>query len=333
MIEIAIDLGGTYTRIYEKNSGLLLEEPTLIAVQQFEDGDYDFYAMGQDAKKVQGKCPENVMIFSPIIDGKIKSVEYTAELLKEFLYKNFTRHQIKNLSCIVLTPCGINEAEREQYRNACYMTGIRKCEIVPKIVCSAVGMDLDFEDAKSTFVVDIGGSICEVASLNNCAILKGCSSTLGGNAIDKAIASMLKNEGLIVGLSSVQKLKEEIATLSEGTNLRYDVVGQDEKTKTQRTLTVSTNNIRKVVEPVIEEIVKVIHTTANVSSPEVASDIVKYGIFVSGGTSNLKDLERYLRKNLGVAVYISDDGGRTAILGAGKLLQDKKNLLKTISNF
>lgn len=331
MIEIAIDLGGTFTRIYEKNSGLILEEPTLIAVEQFDEM-YEFYAMGQDAKKIQTKAPENVIIFSPLFEGKVKSIDYASELLKEFLYKNFTKSQIKNISSTVLVPCGITKEEREDYRNVCYSAGILKCELVPKIICASIQAGLDI-DNNTAFMVDIGGNSTDVASISGCSILQGCTTNIAGNIIDKQIQETIKEQGVLVNKATASKLKEEIATLSENSNLRYDVVGQDEKTKTPRSAVISTANVRKILESIFEEIIKVIQTTANVSSDEISRDIVKNGIFVSGGTSNIENLERYLRKKLGVAVNVTNDGGRTAILGAGKLLSDKKTLSKIIENF
>lgn len=332
MIEIAIDLGGSFTRIYEKTTGLILEEPSLIAVEQFED-DYDILAMGHDAKKLQGKVQENIIVFSPIQEGLVKSVEYAGTMLREFLLKNFTKRQIKDISAYLLIPCGVSSEERENYRSACYMAGIKKVELLPKIICSAYNMGLDISGETSSFVVSIGGCITDVSAISNYSIIKGASTVIGGNLVDKNIVNSLYNDGLIIGLPTAKKLKEEIATLNEGQNLRYDIVGLDAQTKTPRTMVVSTNTIRKEIEPVLQEVIKIIQTTANICPPEVASDIVKYGIFVCGGTSHIEELERYLRKHLGVAVTISDDYGRSAILGAGKLLEDKTSLLKIIHNF
>lgn len=332
MIEIAVDLGGTFTRIYEKTSGLILEEPTLVAVEKYEES-YEIIAFGNDAKKLQGKSNENVVVFSPITEGIVKAIEYAGEMLKFFLQKNYTKRQIKDMSAILIIPCGISPEEREKFRSVAYFAGIKKADIVPKSICSAYSMDLDIDGEESFFVVGIGGQTTEVCAIANNSIIEGSTTVLAGSFIDKKIAEQIENEGLIISLPVARKLKEEIATLSEQQNLRYDIVGLDSKTKTPRTNIVSTTNIRRTIEPALEEIIKIIQTTANICPPEVASDIVKNGIFVYGGTSSLPELERFLRKNLGVAVCIGDNFGRSGILGAGKLLQNKDLLNKVIDNF
>ena len=200
---LAIDMGNSYISIFKKNCGIVLKEPNLIAVSG-SNSNYKIIAFGNDAKKLQGKTAENVVIFTPISEGEVKSKEYLSAILKHFLEK-LNISKFSTIKAVVTIPCGITNEAKEAYKKACFMAGIDEVNLLPSVIAGAIGSGKNIKGEETTFVVSFGGGVTDVAVINLNSILKGGTLAVGGRALDVAIASSIaeKNKILVDNLRRI----------------------------------------------------------------------------------------------------------------------------------
>ena len=330
---LAIEIGGVNTSIYRRNQGLVLKEPSLVCASSFGEDQYEIKAIGTDAEKLQGKTNELTYIFSPIVCGEVKSVEYTAEMLKYFLNKIELRKFPKE-NAVFVVPAGIGEESKEEIKKAAKLAGLGKVCFVPAVVCSAYATGLPVQNSKTTIVVHIGGTLTDISAINMNSILKGASVDLGGRYLDVEIAQYIsKKHKIEISIASAKRVKEKIATLIQGDWRTTEVVGIDENTGKPKQIVVSSEDILPILMRFMENIIVGIETTINICPPEVSNDIATDGIFLSGGLCEIGGLEKYLSKKLQIKVNVLEDAGDASILMAGKLLENKKILNEIIQNF
>ena len=330
-ITLAIDIGSSNISIYQKNVGLVLKEPCLIVAKQTSQG-YVIRAVGKDAKNLQGKTDASTTIFSPIAEGVIKSEEYAEKLLKELIKKVVPNKSIfTKLKILVCVPTGIDTTEKEKYINLCYSVGAKEVIAIPKILTACYGLGINISANNAHFVVDMGGGSVDVGVINLNSIIEGATLGLGGRGMDTAIMEVLKDKyNIEIGAKTAQKLKEEIGSLFENDNASMEVSGINCTTKTPMTITCTAIDVQYAILPFINEIIKVLDVTINQLEPEISADVVRNGIYISGGLSKIAGIEKYLRNNLNVAVYSVDNGEDACIYGAGRLLGDTKLLEKVL---
>ena len=323
-IKYAIEMGGGYTCIYVKGQGLALKEPTLIAAEPGADG-YHVIAMGNDAKKLVGKTKENVEIFTPSISGEHSNFEYSVVLLKYFLNKVGFKAYEDN--AILIVPCGLSAHEKENILNVCEAVNMGYVALVPSVLCSCVGAGRNVDSSKVNMVVDIGGTATEIGVINMSSIIKGATLGIGGKSIDASIVNFLAySQGLVIGLSTAENLKNDVGSLYTNDTLNMEITGVDVQTKTPKTTAVLSGDLRKAIEPFFSEIVRAIDTTVNTLPPEIVADIINNKILVVGGCAKMQGLDDYFKKHLNFPVEISEDTDNVTILGAGKLLSDPQLL-------
>ncbi len=323
-IKYAIEMGGGYTCIYVKGQGLALKEPTLIAAEPGADG-YHVIAMGNDAKKLVGKTKENVEIFTPSISGEHSNFEYSVVLLKYFLNKVGFKAYEDN--AILIVPCGLSAHEKENILNVCEAVNMGYVALVPSVLCSCVGAGRNVDSSKVNMVVDIGGTATEIGVINMSSIIKGATLGIGGKSIDASIVNFLAySQGLVIGLSTAENLKNDVGSLYTNDTLNMEITGVDVQTKTPKTTVVLSGDLRKAIEPFFSEIVRAIDTTVNTLPPEIVADIINNKILVVGGCAKMQGLDDYFKKHLNFPVEISEDTDNVTILGAGKLLSDPQLL-------
>lgn len=326
----AIEIGGSLTKIYVKEEGFALCEPTLVAVEPTNDG-YKIIAFGQDAKDMLGKTNENVEIFSPIVNGQIKNYQYLRLLLNYFFEK--VGHRKKKDSVLVLVNLGLPLEERNKFISLLYDLEFKEVSLIPAVVCSCIGVGKSVSSTKSTLVVNIGGANTDVAVINMNNIVKGATLGLGGRAVDVAIANQIAyNHGIVIGLPTSEKLKVEVGSLYENDTLNMEVTGVDGETKIPTSYIISSSDLLPVLEPFFDEIVRTIDVTVTSLAPEISADIITGGVIFVGGMANTNGLSHYLKNNLRYPFKIADDAENVTILGAGKLLEDEKLLTKLIDN-
>ena len=334
MFDYAIDLGGSYTTIYARKSGFILKEPTMVAVEEVK-GEYKIKAIGKEAKNLVWKTPETVEVFNPISNGVIENYEYAQLMLKNFLDK--IKFKKNRSSALVLVHCGITKEEKSLYRRLFEDVGFLDIDFLPSVLCSAYGAGKNISSAKASIVVNIGGSVTDIAAVNLNSLMQGVSLGIGGRLMDIEIANSiaLKRKdgiGVLIGLPTAEKLKNEVGSLYKNDSLNMEVMGTDLITKTPTTKVVSSAELKPVLEAFFEEIIRTIEVTITTLPPEVTTDIINNSIIFTGGVANITGLEEFLKKNLSYPFVIAENPEDVTILGAGKLLQDTELLALTIKN-
>ncbi len=323
----AIELGGANTNIFLRGQGFVLKEPTLLAVENGMDG-YKVKAVGSEAKKLLWKTTDDVEIFNPMANGVIENFEYAQIMLQTFLKKLNYR---KGANVVCLIPCGLTKDDQNKYYSLFEKLGFNEVLLIPSVICSLIGQGVNVTSSKANMIVDIGGATTDIAVVNLGSILKGVTLGIGGKAIDIAIANSLAlgKDGILIGLPTAEKVKNEIGSLYKNDTLNMEIMGLDIENNVPKSRIVSCKEIEKVIKAHMEEIVRTINVTINSLPPEISTDVVKNGIIFTGGVSKLFGLEEFLKRNLPYNFVISENPENLAIYGAGKLLNDDA-LLKII---
>ena len=328
--KFAVEMGGGFTNIYVKGQGLALKEPTLIAAEPTEEG-YRVIALGNEAKKLVGKTKENIEIFTPCVYGDHSNFEYSVVLLKYFLNKlNFKEFED---NVLFLTPCGVTAHEKDNILKVCEAVNMGYVELIPAVLCSAIGEGRKIDGSTVNMVVNIGGTYTDIAVINMSNILKGATLSVGGKSIDASIVNYLAyKENLIIGLPTAEILKNEVGSLFKNDTLNMEITGVDAKTKSPKNVIMHSFDLRQAIEPFYSEILRAVDTTINTLAPEVVADIINNKILVCGGCAKMQGLYKYFADNLKYPIEISEDTDYITILGAGKLLSDSQLLSSIIKN-
>lgn len=327
-IRYAIEIGGSYTKIFVKDEGFALCEPSLIAAQPTPEG-YEIIGLGKQAKEMQGKTSESVEVFSPISNGKIINYEYLKQLLIYFFEKlDFKKNRE---SCLVLINCALEKQERDNFFHLMYDIGFKDVVLIPTIICSLIGAGKNISSTKTNMIVNIGGANTDIAVINMNNIIKGATLGLGGRAVDAAIANTIAyNQGIVIGLGTSEKLKIAVGSLYKNDTLNMEITGVDVESKIPRSYIISAKDLLPVLEPFFNEIIRTLDVTITSLPPDTSADIINNAVIFTGGMSKIAGLESYLKKNFRYPFKIVDDAENVSILGAGKLLDDV-NLLERIT--
>ncbi len=317
----AIELGGAFTTIYAKDQGFVLKEPTLVAVEMGAEG-YEVKAVGAEAKKLVWKTLDEVEVFNPIANGVIENFEYTEIMLNDFLKKIKFK---KGSNVLVLVPCGLKTEEKELYYSLFEKVGCNEVSLIPTVICSLIGQGVSVISPKASMIVDIGGATTDIAVVNLGSILKGVTLGIGGKGMDIAISNALAmaKDGILIGIPTAEKVKNEIGSLYKNDMLNMEVMGLDASTYVPKTRIISSGEIRHVLEAYLDEVVRTINVTINTLPPEISADIIKNGLLFTGGVSQVVGLDEYLKRNLSYNFIISEQAENVAMNGAGKLLNDE----------
>lgn len=326
----AIEIGGSNTKIYVREEGFALCEPTLVSAEPSPQG-YKIVGLGQEAKDMLGKTNDTIEVFSPVSNGKINNYEYLKTLL-EYFFKKLGFRKNRD-SCIVLVNVGIEEDEKIEVLSLMHEIGFKDVQLVPTIICSCLGAGRNISSTKTNMMVNIGGANTDIAVINMNSIVKGATLGLGGRAVDVAIANTIAyNHGIVVGLGTSEKLKKEVGSLYPNDTLNIEVTGVDVESKVPCSYILSSSDLLPVLEPFYEEIIRAIDVTVTSLPPEISADIINNGVLFCGGMSLLNGLESYLKEHLRYPFKIVEDGENVSILGAGKLLENGVLLQKITEN-
>ena len=329
-IKYAIEIGGSYTKIYVREEGFALCEPTLVAAEPTPQG-YKIVGLGQEAKDMLGKTGDSIEVFSPISNGKINNYEYLKTLLEYFFEKvGFKKNRETVMALINL---GLNDEDKENFLNLLYDIGFKDVVLIPTILCTCIGAGKNVSSTKATLMVNIGGANTDIAVVNMNSIIKGATLGLGGRAVDVAIANTIAyNHGIVIGLGTSEKVKKEVGSLYKNDTLNMEVTGVDIESKVPCSYIISSNDLLPVLEPFFEEIVRIIDVTITTLPPEISADIINTGVLFAGGMSQISGLDEFLRYHLRYPFKIVEDGENVSINGAGKLLEDVDLLAKLSDN-
>jgi rod shape-determining protein MreB len=323
-INIAVDLGTSYTSIYKQGEGLVLREPTAVAVKN--GGEESFF--GQQAKKLIGKTAENISILFPVFEGMITNKNAAAQLLKYFLSKVIKKTFFTQRIKLVMTvPCGIPAEEKLKYEEAAHAAGIREVLLIDSPLAISAGIGEYIDNYSPVFFVDIGGGKSEIAAVSSAGIISGCTLGIGGNNADTGIIDYIINEhGIKVGLLSAEKIKIQIGSFYPGDNASMMVNGRSVSSGKPESILLSSKNINSILDYYYSKILDVAEASIKALPPEVSGEIKERGVFLCGGASLIPGIDNYFYKRLQIPVKAANEPSYTCITGAGRILSDTKLL-------
>jgi len=326
--DIGIDLGTANTLIFVKNRGIVVNEPSIIAI---EENTGKVLAAGKEAREMFGRTHQEIITIRPLKDGVIADFEATEIMIREFI-KKAKVNRISIGKILVCVPSGITEVEKRAVRDSAERAGAREVYLIPEAMASAVGIGLDIEKPVGSMIVDIGGGTCEIAIISLGGIVLHTSIRIAGDEMNEAIVQYFKkNYNLLVGektaeimkceIGSVMPLEEEITTQVKGRDLIDGI---------PKTVEVNSAEIREALMDPVNTIVESIRLTLERTPPELASDILDHGIILSGGGALLKKLDELIQKETQLPVNVAEDPLTAAVRGTGKILMDFNRYLKVL---
>jgi len=329
--DLAIDLGTANTLVYARDKGIVLSEPSVVAVKMEHGGVNRVVAVGSEAKKMLGRTPEHIVAIRPLKDGVIADFEATEAMLKYFILKVHQRRLFVRPRVIICVPSGITQVEKRAVKESAEASGARDVFIVAEPMAAAIGAGLPVTEPVSSMIVDIGGGTTEVAVISLSGIVYTNSVRVAGDKIDQAIMQHIKREyNLLIGERTAEIIKIMIGSAaSDDVEKTIEVKGRDLVDGIPKIFTISSEEIREACKPPVRVILDTVKVALEQTPPELAADIVDKGIVLTGGGALFKNLDKVLREETGLPVIIAEDPLSTVARGAGKLLDDL-DLLKEV---
>ena len=329
--DLAIDLGTANTCVYVKGKGIVLNEPSVVAVRKDAKGGTKVLAVGKEAKMMLGRTPGNIVAIRPMKDGVIADFEITESMLRHFIRKVHNRTTLVRPRIIISVPSGITQVEKRAVRESAESAGAREVYLIEEPMAAAIGAGLPITEPTSNMVVDIGGGTTEVAVISLAGIVYSKSVRVAGDKMDEAILQHIKRKyNLLIGLSTAEIIKTTIGNAYPSDHVEtIEVKGRDLVTGIPKILTIDSDEVRKSISEQVETIVETVRIALEQTPPELAADIVDTGIVLAGGGSLLKNLDVLLREETKLPITVTEDPLSTVVLGTGKAL-DNISILKEI---
>jgi rod shape-determining protein MreB len=328
----AMDLGTANTLIYMKGEGIILNEPSVVAI---DNNSGKVIAVGREAKEYIGRTPPNISAIRPLKDGVIADFDVTKAMIKYFLTVVRKDRKIQKPKMVVGVPSGITMVEKKAVVDACFQVGIRDTYLIEEPMAAAIGSDMPIELPRGNMVVDIGGGTTEVAIISLAATAYSESLRVAGDELDESIVRYLqKKQQIAIGLIAAEKIKLEGASVypTEGRGNALNVVGKDLLTGIPKSMRITSEEIREAIEEPVSAIIDSIRRALEKLPPEFASDLNESGMVLTGGGALLGGLDRRIEKETGINVYVADDPLLSVVLGAGKALEDMPRYKKVFIN-
>ncbi|MFZ2398287.1 MAG: rod shape-determining protein [Smithella sp.] len=330
--DLAIDLGTANTIVYVKNKGIVLNEPSVVAVHQDSRGMKKVLAVGSEAKNMLGRTPGNIVAIRPMRDGVIADFDMTEAMLKHFILCVHNRKSLVRPRIIVAVPSGITQVERRAVREAVESAGAREIYLIEEPMAAAIGAGLPVSEPTSSMVVDIGGGTTEVAVISLSGIVYSKSVRVAGDKIDEAIVQYMKRKhNLLIGERTAEIIKIEIGCAYPFEEIKIgSIKGRDLISGIPKITETNSEEIREAINEQVTFIVDAVKDTLENSPPELAGDIVDRGIVLTGGGALLQNIDILIREETGLPITITDDPLSAVARGAGIAL-DQLNVLKYIA--
>lgn len=329
--DIGIDLGTANILITLKGKGIVLREPAVVAIDQ---GTADIVATGSEAKEMLGRTPENIRAVRPMKEGVIADYTATGLMLKNMLRKVCQKYNAGKPRVVVGVPSGITEVEERAVQEAFLQAGAKEVYLIDEPMASAIGAGLNVLEPSGKMIVDIGGGTTEVAVISLGGIVTSTSIKVAGDAIDEAIIAYLKRkENIVIGQAAAENLKIELGcAMPLVSEVTKEIRGRDIDVGLPKNIEISSKQIEEAMQKPINEIMDAIINTLSNTPPELSSDILQNGIYISGGGALIRNLDTLITKKTGVKAFISDSPLECVAIGAGKVLENFDRLKKLLLN-
>lgn len=323
--EIAIDLGTANTVVYANGRGIILNEPSVVAVKKDARGSEKVLAVGKEAKEMVGRTPGNITAIRPMKDGVIADFEIAERMIRYFIKKSKNSRTIFKPRIIIAVPHGITQVEKKAVKDAANDAGAREVYLIEEPMSAAIGAGLPVQEAIGSMIVDIGGGTTEVAVISLGGIVNSVSIKCGGDRLDASISSYIKKKySVLIGESSSENIKINYGSAypQDNDSEKISIKGIDLITGIPTSIEITVEEIREAIKEPIALIVNAVKDALEQTPPELASDIVDNGIMLTGGGSQIKGLDILISKETGLAVKVFDQPLLAVVLGAGKVLEN-----------
>ncbi len=329
--DLAIDLGTANTVLYVKGKGIVLREPSVVAVRQDGRGS-KVLAVGKEAKEMLGKTPGNINAIRPIKDGVIADFEVTEAMLRYFIKKVHNRRTLVHPRIMISVPSGITQVEKRAVRESAESAGAREVYLIEEPMAAAIGANLPITEPTANMVVDIGGGTTEVAVISLAGIVYAKSVRVAGDKMDESILQYIKRKhNLAIGERTAELIKTTIGNvLPEEPYETMEIKGRDLVSGVPKTLMISADEIQSAIAEQIDVIIDAVRVALEVTPPELAADIVDQGIVLTGGGALLKNLDRSLKEETGMPIIVAEDPLSSVVLGSGQAL-DNLDILREVT--
>nr|WP_318784658.1 rod shape-determining protein [Actinomadura algeriensis] len=328
--DMAVDLGTANTLVYVRGRGIVLNEPSVVAINTNTG---KIVAVGLEAKRMIGRTPGNIVAVRPLKDGVIADFDVTEKMLRYFIQKVHKRRHFAKPRIVVAVPSGITGVEQRAVKEAGYQAGARRVYIIEEPMAAAIGSGLPVYEPTGNMVVDIGGGTTEVAIISLGGIVTSQSVRVGGDELDQAIISFSKKEySLMLGERTAEEIKMAIGSAYPGGDEEphAEIRGRDLVSGLPKTVVISAEEVRRAIEEPVNSIVDAVKTTLDKCPPELSGDIMDRGIALTGGGALLKSLDERLREETGMPIHLVDNPLDSVALGTGKCVEDFESLRQVL---
>ncbi|MFJ1701867.1 rod shape-determining protein [Kitasatospora sp. NPDC088346] len=329
--DMAIDLGTANTLVYVRGKGIVLNEPSVVAVNTNTGG---ILAVGAEAKKMIGRTPGNIVAIRPLKDGVIADFEITERMLRYFILKIHRRRYLARPRVVVCVPSGITGVERRAVIEASSQAGARQVHIIEEPMAAAIGAGLPVHEPTGNMVVDIGGGTTEVAVISLGGIVTAQSLRVAGDELDNAIVQHIKKEySLLLGERSAEQIKMSIGSafaLDGEKDEHAEIRGRDLVSGLPKTVVISAAEVREAIDEPVNSIIDAVKTTLDQCPPELAGDVMDRGIVLTGGGALLRGLDERLRRETGMPIHIAENPLDSVALGSGKCVEEFEALQQVL---
>jgi len=330
--DLSIDLGTANTIVLVKGKGIVINEPSVVAVQIGKGGRKKLLAVGKEAKEMLGKTPGDIEAIRPLKEGVIADFEVTEKMIKYFIQKSHSRNNFIRPRVIICIPYGLTQVERKAVKESAMNAGARDVILVEEPKAAAIGAGLPIQDPKGNMVVDIGGGTTEIGVISLGGLVRSKSIRVGGDKFDQAIVDYVKKKfNLLIGDRTAEEVKIEIGTaVIPEKEMKMLIKGRDQVTGLLKSIEISSKETREAIAEPLKDIAAAVREILEVVPPDLASDIVENGIVLTGGGALIRGLDSYLSKIVKLPVFVSEEPLLAVAKGTGRMLEEIE-LLQSIS--
>jgi rod shape-determining protein MreB len=329
--DLAIDLGTANTLIYVKGKGIILSEPSVVAIKK---GTNQVLKVGKEAKEMLGRTPGSIVAIRPLKDGVIADFDVTEQMIRAFILKSHNRKALVRPRVIVGVPSGITQVEKRAIRDSADQAGAREVYLIEEPMAAAIGAGLPVAEPTGSMIVDIGGGTTEVGVISLGGVVYANSVRVGGDRMDEAIINYIRRTyGMLIGEATAEQIKKQMGSAFPGAEVReMEVKGRSLAEGVPRSFNVSSNEILEALTEPLNAIVSAVKQALEQTPPELGADIAEKGMVLTGGGALLRDLDRLLMEETGLPVIVADDPLTCVVRGSGRALEEMDKLATVFTN-